>query len=130
MEVEGRPISRKAFLAAVVILGVGVLLCGGAIIFAIDQSCVSDAAAWIPPYPNASVVSEEHNFIRPFGIGSTTMTLHSPDAPTVVGDWYNNLRSGLARQQDYRGFAAMRWSISQADDGGTDITLSSECAWS
>lgn len=106
----------------------GTLLCTGIFYLGLDFVCVNDAQTWIPPYPDAEVVSEDYNFLRPFGVGITQIQLYTTDARQDIVSWYGQARSGLGINAT--SLATMNYTISEADDGeGHIISLSSECAW-
>lgn len=116
------------------LIGVGLILVGVALLTAlvvgiIDRQCASDIDRWLPLYPGAVVVSEEHTFLRARGMGETTMTLHTPDDRQTVSNWYLDNTQSQSEIDPNRGAATTSLRVVDAPDGGTLIHLFSECAW-
>jgi hypothetical protein len=106
----------------------GSLLCTGGTVLVVNGICQRNAADWIPLYPNGEVVREGYSFIQPFGMGITQVQIETDDAPTVVRQWYIEAR----RENDPNPtnlLATMRYNIQAGENGGTVISLYSECAW-
>ncbi|NJL57793.1 hypothetical protein HC928_23680 [bacterium] len=120
---------RGCLLLSLLML-LGLLGIGGGFYAAIDISCVSAAAEWLPDYPGAELVEQTHSFIRPWGVGETTRILYTPDAPFDVNTWYRD--GDLERTREGKsptsGPARMRWFVREADDGGSTILLFSNCS--
>lgn len=99
----------------------------------IDAACYSSMTKKIPVYPNATVTSEQHNFLRTFGMGETLMMLDTDDAPSTVRNWYGEtVAAAYEASKDNRDpffyMANARYSIAGAEDGtGTQIILSGVC---
>lgn len=111
---------------------VTIILFGGifALYFWVDSSCVSGADDWLNDYPGAIFISQEHSFLRPFGIGETARILYEARPIDAVEEWYvaediERDRRGMNRGD---GAAWMRWYLQEAEDGGTIIILQSDCA--
>jgi hypothetical protein len=92
-----RGYSARSCLTSIVIILILIFACSTTMIVVVDSGCVSKAEAWIPPYPNAQRVSESHDFLREFGMGSTQVIMTSPDNPQTIQTWYNEdrLRRGI-----------------------------------
>jgi hypothetical protein len=117
---------RRVLLSLLIILA-GTVICFVTTAAVIDSVCVGNAEEWLPRYPNSEVVQVYHNFIRPFGIGETVMTLESPDPQTEVLRWYR-ARRGIGMPQNL--LASLNFTVREnTETGGSTIQLSSECAW-
>lgn len=102
--------------------------CIGTVLFAGDQVCHSDIEQWIPVYPGAIVISKEHDFIRLRAMGTSVLTLSSPDDPEIVRQFYRDNTLRLLREQESRGLASTNWSVEpDPDSDGSIIILYSEC---
>lgn len=128
---EYRPKGWRGCLVFVVFIGIVITGCMMSVYVGIDVVCSNSAHTWLPDYPGATLINQEHNFIRPFGIGETTRALYSPEARRAVELWYmrhdaDNVSQGRTRDG---GMATMRWFLQEDDTrGGTLITLYSSCA--
>lgn len=110
---------------------VGTFLCIGSLALAIDGSCVRDANRWLVDYPDSEVVTEDYNFLRPFGLGETTRILYTPDPVRDVRLWYNRHNTELSAQGYNRssGQARMIWRANaDPERNGTRIFLYVDCA--
>lgn len=126
----GSATSARGCLVSWLAIAFGVFLCSGTIYVASDVSCASNAHLWLVDYPGSQLVSQEHSFIRPWGIGETTRVLLSPDPPRDVRMWYNRRDSDLARQGNEKrgGLGTLSWRVSESQEGGSLIVLHSNCA--
>jgi hypothetical protein len=124
--------SRKAVLVTLLFVGV-IFLCGTVSILTIDSICWSNMTQKLPIYPSATISFQRHNFLRPFGMGTTVMTLETEDSPDGVRDWYGRAVGAAARaakDSDNRLYNVpiARFSITGAEDGtGSQIILSGDC---
>lgn len=121
-----RPLTMLLTMLAIC---VGTLVCSGGLMVVLDFQCVQNTNAWLPVYPNSTVLSESYTFLRPFGMGITRVRLSSPDAPNTVRQWYIDFRS-QNEVNPVNLLASMNYSVQQGENGGSVINLSSECAWS
>lgn len=126
-ESEQRPLSFKGCLFFILMVTVSIFACVSILYVSIDTSCRKDARKWLPDYPGAERVHEEHSWLTPFGIGQTTRVLFSTDPRQEIMQWYteNDKHMGQGGNAPSE-FATMRWRLSNAEDG-THIILTSEC---
>jgi hypothetical protein len=118
----------RIVLMTMLFMCVGSLLCTGTAVLVMDSVCQRNADDWLPIYPQSTVVVESHTFLRRFGVGVTTLRLQTHDSPVQVRRWYNDER----RKNDPNPsnlLATMRYNVSPAENGGSIISLYSECAW-
>lgn len=121
----------KSCMASMILIPIGILLLSVLIGISVDVICTREADLWLAHYPGAEVVSEEYNFIRPFGIGVTTRVLHTSEEIDIVRPWYierdrENIRNAIYPN---RQVAAHDWTVEERQDGGgTRITLHLQCA--
>ncbi len=95
----------------------------------IDFGCYNEAARWIPYYPDATVVQVEYDYLRPFGVGSTTAILHSDDEARDVRRWYIENQRALDDEGFSPNLASLNLSVrTDTEEGGSIIILTSECA--
>jgi hypothetical protein len=103
-------------------------ICLGSIIVGADMICKSNVETWLPYYPNAEVVSIEHDFIRARAMGETWVVLSSPDDPETVRQFYRDNTLALMRAETLRGWAITDWRVEADPDGeGSIIRLYSLC---
>jgi hypothetical protein len=110
------------------VIVIGTFACLGALVLFVDTTCANEAATWIPLYPDAEIVRVNHTGMRPFGMGSTVMQLYTPDDIMAVRTFYREQRAGLDPAKANSGLASMLFNLQEADGGGTQIVLTSECA--
>ena len=127
---EPRPYgcSGKALLATLGII-VAMLLCGGVTLLAMDSVCWNGLSQKLPIYPASTVTFERHNFLRPFGMGTTVMILESDDPVETVRDWYGRAigaSSKAAKERNDRFYYIPigRTSVTRAEDGSGAQTSS------
>jgi hypothetical protein len=122
---------RGCWFSMLIIVGL-ILLCGGVTTLVVDWTCYSNIAPRLPSYPNAKVVSEEHNLLRPFGMGMTQIILFTPDDIDTVRSWYGRAIGEAAKnfiQNRTGSMGEASWDLDTPPDGkGTQITLYSRCA--
>ena len=106
----------------------GIVVCSAVTFTVIDQKCLADSTRWLPDYPKATLVSQEYDFLRPFGIGETVRQLYSPDAANVVRRWYGEAWAKIGEENPDLGLAQPGYIVSEADSTGSTIMLYSECA--
>lgn len=114
---------RSIVLVVAIVIGIFV------VIFAVgDIACNATIETWTPIYPNSEVIELNYNFIRPRGMGVTTMKLHSPDDVETVRQWYLDNLTRLSRENAGRGSGTNSWNIDEDPSGqGSLIYLSSRC---
>jgi hypothetical protein len=104
-----------------------ILFCGGGLLTFYDVRCTQDASQWIPIYPDSTVISQQYNFARPFGVGVTLTRLHSDDDKAAVQSFYVETQRAL-RQADIEPLEArMSYFVETDPAGGTTIDLLSQC---
>jgi hypothetical protein len=110
----------------------GSLLCGSVMGVVIDRVCMDNANAWIPQYPGSTVISESHTFLNVFGMGITRMQLKSDDPANKVKRWYLDLHGKVSLEnRPFTQLAAMGYGVSEdKQNGGSLISLTSDCSWS
>ncbi|MBC8171695.1 MAG: hypothetical protein H7X77_08480 [Anaerolineae bacterium] len=119
----------RVFLFTMLFFCAGIFACTAALTFVVDISCTQNANLWLPIYPESTVVFENHTFVRPFGVGITSMQLYTPNNETVVRNWYIDMRS-RNEANPVNLLASMNYSVlSEPETGGSIIWLQSECAW-
>ncbi len=93
----------------------------------VDVVCHNSITPWLPFYPNARIVTQEHNFIRPHALGLSLTMLSTPDDLETVQQFYRENIISLLQKETARGLAATDWRAEENPDGGTLIRLYSEC---
>ncbi len=126
---DGGRTTMRGTLIGVGLIMVGVALLAALAVGVIDRQCAADIDRWLPLYPGAAVVSEQHTFLRSRGMGETALTLHTPDDRQAVSTWYLERTQRQADIDPNRGAATNRLRLEDAPAGGTLIHLNSECAW-
>jgi hypothetical protein len=112
----------------IVLLLLLVFGCPGSFALVVDFACNRSIETWLPIYPNAELVSAEHNFIRVRGLGTSFMVYHTPDAPDVVEAFYRQNIDTLVSQNTPRGMGGTDFFIEDNPDGeGSLIVLYSRC---
>ena len=125
MEPNTRPPSLFRWFVMMILLA---LACMGTLVFVSDQICSSNIEEWIPYYPGATVVSEEHDFLRLRAMGVSHVVLATSDDPETVKQFYRDTTIRLMRAEETRGWASTNWRVDPNPDGsGSLITLDSEC---
>ncbi len=123
--VPAKMFSLKAFLLIIA----GVFVCVSVTTFYIDAKCASDISRWLPTYPNAEVVSVEHDFFRPLAMGETTMILWSSDDATTIRSWHTDTLLSVENENPNRGMVSVNWRVvPDQENGGSTIRMYSECA--
>lgn len=127
---EYRPYTAKGCFFIMIAIVFGIFGLGTAWYVVVDVSCVTQANRWLPDYPGAEFISEDYTFVRAWGIGETTRVLYTEDDSGTVRAWY----SDRYRELDDEGYtrtdatARMRYVVRTADEGGSVITLLSNCS--
>jgi hypothetical protein len=103
-------------------------ICLSTMVIAADMICKSNVEQWLPYYPNAEVVSIEHDFLRARAMGETWVTLASPDDAETVRQFYRDHTIAVMREGTLRGWAITDWHVDSNPDGnGSIIRLYSTC---
>lgn len=120
--------SNYNYCLTLTLITVGIILCIVAVLGIVDQGCVDAANDWIPYYPNATIIKEEYTYLRPFGIGNTSVELRSPDSRSTVFRWYIDHISEVSKEQSRSQLIAeLDWQVTENADGTSTIMLSSFC---
>jgi hypothetical protein len=106
------------------LLAIALCFVGGVAV--LDIGCANDASLWIPPYPDAELIAEDFDYLRPFGIGSTTQEYFTTDDFVTVNRWYTGQSRKALAEGGSRTIATMRKRILDEEDG-TRIFLISSC---
>jgi len=88
-----------------------------------DVLCVRHADPWMVDYPDAEVevITQEHSFLRPWGIGATTRVIRVYEDPRVVRQWYRDRHFALdASGTDTQGIGTIR--LARTSNGPNDET--------
>lgn len=117
---------------SIIKVGLALLLlsftCIGTLLFGADQVCHANIEQWIPLYPEATIVSAEHNWIRARAMGSTTVMLSTEDDAETARQFYRDVTIALMRAEQSRGLASTGWNVVPNPNGdGSLITLYSSC---
>ncbi|HVU10957.1 MAG TPA: hypothetical protein VHD90_06750 [Phototrophicaceae bacterium] len=130
-----RHLSRTALgclviVAAVIGCSVGSFVAGNVV-------CAAYLPQRLPIYPGATVVFQNHNFLTPFGMGTTSTVLHSSDPPDTVRTWYGRTTGTFLKQSIEnndpltflgRQIARVQYDVSDAPEGsGSQIILYTQC---
>ena len=103
-------------------------VCLGTMVLGADAICKSHVETWLPYYPNAEVMSIEHDFIRARAMGETWVVLSSPDEAETVRQFYRDNIITLMQAETPRGWAITDWRVEDDTDGeGSIIRLYSLC---
>jgi len=126
------PGCRRMLIATLIITGL-MMACLVVTTLGIDGMCVADIGPRMPIYPGATVISERHSMLRPYGMGETVIILYSADDPQLVTGWYGRTVGGALRENLSKGitrqFGGTNWTVTRAEDGtGSQIILYSKCA--
>lgn len=124
---------NKSVFRGCLLIMVCVFMCSGVSFFAVDQLCQNGLRPQLPLYPGAQVVYDEHNFVNRFGMGITTVLLHTPDDEQVVNAWYGRTIGATMREAlkngSGGGWGQASYTVEASADGsGSDITLYGKCA--
>ena len=119
--------NRPSLVRSLAIMLVFVVICLAVILVASDQVCRLNIDQWMPVYPEAEQVRLEYDFVRPRALGTTLGVYFSPDDNETVRIFYRENILALLRAEQSRGLASTHWDTEPQPDGGTLITLYSEC---
>jgi len=113
---------RGCFAVTLMIVG-STLLCILIGYITADILCVQHADAWMVDYDEAEVevITQEHSFIRAWGIGTTTRVIRVYEDPRVVRQWYRDRHFALDRSgTDTQGIGTIR--LARTSNGPNDET--------
>jgi hypothetical protein len=129
---------RKTLTGCLFIM-IGIVLCGVITVAGIDVACKSDIENKLPLYPQGVVVSEESGFLRPRGMGRSTIVMTTSDSAKDVRKWYSDYRLELEKQaydeatgrrNVPQGLANVSFTVDEdAETGQTLVYLMSDCAY-
>jgi len=127
---------RQTIFSSLVIL-LAILLCSIVSVLSLDAVCHSEIERVLPLYPQAELVSQQHDFLRPRAMGHTYTVLTTHDLPADVRLWYRSGRFKLEKEMDENnrnlspnGLATVSYRVAEDDiTGQTLIYLVSECAY-
>jgi hypothetical protein len=96
--------------------------------FGSDQVCRFDINRRLPNYPNATLVTAEHNGLRLKALGTTEMVFSTSDDYETVAQWYRNLNLEQLDKGIFNGMATInRWVEQNPEGNGTLIYYVTEC---
>lgn len=124
--------SQKKGCAYHIKWGLGLLLaafaCIGPFLIGADITCRINIENWTPYYPDAMVVSVEHDSVRARALGTTTIVLHTTDDAETVRQFFRDHTLAMLRAERSRGIATTEWRVEEQPDGnGSVIYLYSAC---
>jgi len=132
-----RKLRLPRLMVGCLVVFVAVLLCSVGSFVAGNAVCAAYLPQRLPIYPGASVVLENHNFVTPFGMGTTAVTLHSADSPDTVRTWYGRMTGTFLKQSIQnsdpitflgRQIARVQFDVSDSPTGsGSQIILYTQC---
>jgi hypothetical protein len=104
---------------------------------ALNGVCQSGLRERLPIYPGAAVRSERYNFLVPFGVGQTIVTLYAPASQEDVRNFYGMATGSYIRRTNNtsnpiesiaRYITRGQYDVSRAEDGeGTLVILFGSC---
>ncbi len=123
------------FLLSILIIPLVLSVCISVSVIGMDSLCYSTNSQLLPQYPEATIVFEQHSFLRAFGMGDTVMILETDDELETVREWQARKFGSVARAAA-QGSGRIAFSMTDAnysvialdDRPGSQITLSSACA--
>ncbi len=114
-----------------------VLVCSVGSFVAANTVCAAYLPQRLPIYPGATTVLQNHNFLTEFGMGTTSVVLHSDDSPDTVRTWYGKttgafLKLSLQNNDPVtflgRQFARVQYDVTDSPTGsGSQIILYTQC---
>ncbi len=119
--------SRPSIVRSLAIMLVFAVICLALLLAAADQVCRMNIDQWSPLYPGAELVRLDYDFVRPRAMGTTRAVYFSPDDNETVRGFYRENTLALLQAEQSRGLAFTAWDTEPQPDGGTLITLYSEC---
>ncbi len=125
---------RKALLSIFTVPLV-MLLCISITVVGLDSLCYSVNSGLLPQYPEATIVFEQHSFLRAFGMGETVMVLETADDVETVREWQARKFASISRAA-VQGTGRVAFNMTDAnyavialeDRPGSQITLTAACA--
>jgi hypothetical protein len=93
-----------------------------------DQLCRFDIDRRLLTYPDATLVTAEHNGIRLRAMGKTQLTYTTPDDYETVAQWFRELHLEQLDKGIFSGLAGIiRWTEKDPNGDGTLIYYVTEC---
>jgi hypothetical protein len=131
----GRLLRQTIFSILVILLAI--MLCSIVSVLAIDELCHSEIERTLPLYPDAEMVSQQNEFLRPRAMGRTYVVMATTDLAADVRQWYRDNRLKLSAHDSDQsgrnianGLATVSYRVSEDNvTGQTLIYLVSECAY-
>ena len=120
----GKKQSPWASLGVVALAALGV---AATAVLGADQLCRNDVAQRLPLYPNATLRSAEHDFLRVRAAGRTEMSFTTPDDLEEVRDWNRKVTLSLLEREQMRGLADVSRRFEVDPVGGTLIFDTTRC---
>ena len=120
----GKKPSPWASFGVVALVALGIV---AAAVLSADQLCRNDIARRLPPYPNATLRSAEHDFLRVRAAGRTAMSFATPDDVEAVRDWNREVTLSLLERERLRGLADVSRRFEVDPAGGTLIFDTTRC---
>ena len=124
-------------LLGCLVIGLAALLCSSSAFLVVDRICAAYLPQRLPIYPGAQTIFQSHNFLTPYGMGVTVITLVSSDPPDKVRTWYGETTGTFQRENANTGnpiiymgsrFARVQYDVSESEDGtGSQIILYAKC---
>ena len=87
------------------------------IVLLFDQVCYMDITSRQAMYPDAEIVSEEYDLIRPRAMGMTTLVLQTDEDEETLRQWLRERNLELLRANRFRGLAALNWGVHPVREG-------------
>jgi len=111
---------------------VGVLAISGLLTYIFDRQCHHEAETLLPAYPNATLEDMSFTFMRPYGVGTTTMAYFTSDNVQDVREYYID-QAVLAEEQYDMALGTtlanmQRRFVDMRDGSGTRIQFVAVCA--
>lgn len=118
----------RGTLIGLAVVSLSVVVLFGLVVLGLDADCHADIQRWLPLYPDAEVVSVEHDFFRAQAMGRTVMILRSPDDVLTTRRWYVDVWDREADIDPNRGLAIVNFQVNaDPDSDGSLVILSSSC---
>ncbi|QPC82747.1 hypothetical protein G4Y79_24195 [Phototrophicus methaneseepsis] len=126
----------RGLLYSVALITVGIAICSVTLVVSVDALCVASVNEWVPVYPGSEEVEEWHNMFRAKGMGISEVTYMTEDPLIEVIRWYQDHQASFSQQPGRLGVVVGRnsladshYRLTELEEGGTQIQISSECAY-
>jgi len=125
-QINRRPMPFLKWMFLLLLL---IFACFGIFLATVDRLCHASIEKWAPYYPNAVVISADHNYLYPRAIGDSRVVLSSDDDVETVKQFYRDLMISLLQAEETHGLAATNWRVeADPENNGSIIILYSSCA--